>query len=218
MPHNTYSGSKQSATLKKESSRSARSERESEKDTSMTPPSGMMSPPSTQSLSIGQWIWSLRDSRASHTHLQVNDLALRIPATSGQTPFASLEKSEHLGSYWRMSQLSFLTGTSEEYSQTFPKAAISFDGRLYLLSMSVHRIFATDYGLWPTPLTGEASTRRGSAKFKAHGGGITLTDVLGGKPNPRWVEWLMGWPVGWADNLSPLEKDKFQEWLKKHGK
>jgi hypothetical protein len=29
----------------------------------------------------------------------------------------------------------------------------------------------------------------------------------GGKLNPDWVEWLMGWPLGWTD-LKPLEMDK----------
>ena len=39
----------------------------------------------------------------------------------------------------------------------------------------------------------------------------------GGKLNPMWVEWLMGWPLGWTD-LKPLETDKFQRWLDAHGK
>jgi len=30
----------------------------------------------------------------------------------------------------------------------------------------------------------------------------------GGKLNPLWTEWLMGWPIGWTD-LKPLETDKF---------
>ena len=37
-----------------------------------------------------------------------------------------------------------------------------------------------------------------------------------GKLNPVWVEWLMGWPLGWTD-LKPLEMDKFQSWLQQHG-
>ncbi len=32
-----------------------------------------------------------------------------------------------------------------------------------------------------------------------------------GKLNPNWVEWLMGWPIGWTD-LKPLETGKFQSW------
>ena len=38
----------------------------------------------------------------------------------------------------------------------------------------------------------------------------------GGKLNPRWVEWLMGWPLGWTD-LKPLATAKFQQWLQQFG-
>ncbi len=34
--------------------------------------------------------------------------------------------------------------------------------------------------------------------------------------NPEWVEWLMGWPIGWTD-CAPLETDRFQRWLRSHG-
>lgn len=37
----------------------------------------------------------------------------------------------------------------------------------------------------------------------------------GGALNPPWVEWLMGWPIGWTD-LKPLETDRFQSWLQQH--
>jgi hypothetical protein len=30
----------------------------------------------------------------------------------------------------------------------------------------------------------------------------------GGRLNPLWTEWLMGWPIGWTD-LKPLETDKY---------
>ena len=43
-----------------------------------------------------------------------------------------------------------------------------------------------------------------------------LGEVIGGPLNPTWVEWLMGWPVGWTD-LKPLETAKFQAWLRSHG-
>ena len=35
----------------------------------------------------------------------------------------------------------------------------------------------------------------------------SLSSIVGGKLNPTWVEWLMGWPPGWTD-LKPLEMDK----------
>ncbi len=36
-----------------------------------------------------------------------------------------------------------------------------------------------------------------------------MASVTGGKLNPTWVEWLMGWPLGWTD-LKPLEMVKYQ--------
>ena len=43
-----------------------------------------------------------------------------------------------------------------------------------------------------------------------------LSEKIGGKLNPQWVEWLMGWPIGWTD-CEPLETDKFQQWRRSHG-
>ncbi len=34
-----------------------------------------------------------------------------------------------------------------------------------------------------------------------------LSEQIGGQLNPPWVEWLMGWPLGWTD-LKPLETDR----------
>ena len=41
----------------------------------------------------------------------------------------------------------------------------------------------------------------------------TLPDRIGGMPNPPWIEWLMGWPIGWTA-LEPLETGKFRLWLR----
>ena len=40
---------------------------------------------------------------------------------------------------------------------------------------------------------------------------------VGGSLNPLWVEWLMGWPIGWTD-LRPLGMDKFRQWFDSHGR
>lgn len=37
-----------------------------------------------------------------------------------------------------------------------------------------------------------------------------------GNLNPPWIEWLMGWCIGWTD-LQPLGMDKFQQWRQQHG-
>jgi hypothetical protein len=64
---------------------------------------------------------------------------------------------------------------------------------------------------WSTPVANETSHR----KSKYAQGGIALSTQAGGKLNPTWVEWLMGWPLGWTD-LRPLEMDKFQQWQQQH--
>lgn len=38
-----------------------------------------------------------------------------------------------------------------------------------------------------------------------------LNAVAGGALNPEWVEWLMGWPIGWTD-LRPLGMDRCRWW------
>ena len=43
-----------------------------------------------------------------------------------------------------------------------------------------------------------------------------LGKPIGGSLNPMWVEWLMGWPLGWTD-LKPLVTDKSPSALPKHG-
>ncbi len=44
----------------------------------------------------------------------------------------------------------------------------------------------------------------------------TLATQAGGSLNPTWVEWLMGWPLGWTD-LKPLETDKCHCVQQQHG-
>lgn len=38
---------------------------------------------------------------------------------------------------------------------------------------------------------------------------------IGGKLNPDWEEWLMGWPIGWSA-LEPLEMGRFHSWRLQH--
>jgi hypothetical protein len=47
----------------------------------------------------------------------------------------------------------------------------------------------------------------------AHGGNQTQQS---GQLNPEWVEWLMGWPLGWTDSAQS-GTDKFRQWCRSHG-
>jgi hypothetical protein len=81
-------------------------------------------------------------------------------------------------------------------------------------------------GLWPTPVMSGHRSRRQSENWQGSDlvSRVTAAEEAagnqqkksGGKLNPNWVAWLMGWPIGWTD-LKPLEMDKFRQWLRSHG-
>jgi hypothetical protein len=77
---------------------------------------------------------------------------------------------------------------------------------------------------WPTP---QASDNRDRGNISSPsvqrrieiGKQVSLSQSVStesGQLNPMWVEWLMGWPLGWTD-LQPLAMARFQEWLRWHG-
>ena len=70
------------------------------------------------------------------------------------------------------------------------------------------------HNTWPTPT---ASDSTGGQRAASKQGGANLREALGGPLNPTWVEWLMGWPIGWTD-LEPLGTGRFQKWLEEHGR
>ena len=100
---------------------------------------------------------------------------------------------------------------------------------------------ATAVRMWPTPTTRDRGTdapaRMGGPSLavavrrwttptahNAKEGGFaseherntpTLAAQAGGALNPTWVEWLMGWPLGWTD-LKQLETARFRRWLREH--
>jgi hypothetical protein len=47
-------------------------------------------------------------------------------------------------------------------------------------------------------------------------GNPALPAQVGGPPNPPWIEWLMGWPIGWTES-KPLATVKFRSWLLSFG-
>jgi len=64
---------------------------------------------------------------------------------------------------------------------------------------------------WPTPRTAGMCGGTGSWDLLKKNTTIEEARAMGagngGKLNPMWVEWLMGWPLGWTD-LKPLAMDK----------
>lgn len=67
--------------------------------------------------------------------------------------------------------------------------------------------------LLPTPTCQDA--KNNGSQSQQNRNSKPLNAVAGGALNPPWVEWLMGWPIGWTDS-SPLEMDRFRLWLQLH--
>ncbi len=90
-------------------------------------------------------------------------------------------------------------------------------------------ISVSDAGYWPTPLKEEGpggkhkkltdviAIKEGFRPRYYNMDGMEGRKVFTGKANPDWVEWLMGWPVGWTNDCKELETDRFQSWRQQHG-
>ena len=69
----------------------------------------------------------------------------------------------------------------------------------------------------PTP---SANGWKGSSKAGQRRGQLTDPAMgviaAGGQLNPTWVEWLMGWPIGWTD-CAASATDRFRQWCASHG-
>ncbi len=79
---------------------------------------------------------------------------------------------------------------------------------------------------WPTPRARDAQPEgleAGKRRIEKYSTcGLQTAVSLNGEEcglgplNPAWVEWLMGWPIGWTE-LKALETARFQEWQQQHG-
>ena len=118
---------------------------------------------------------------------------------------ARFDQDMHL---WRTVQCSLLEDLNESL-QTLPQWGMTVGGELYLLPTLVQTIDAKESGfthVWGTP---KAQDSRHALRDRGKGNlGEQVSGLHnGGKLNPLWTEWLMGWPIGWTD-LKPLATDK----------
>jgi hypothetical protein len=105
-------------------------------------------------------------------------------------------------------------------SVTLPKWGMTVSGVLFQHPTAERPISGTGSGskqplqIWPTPTAHNA--KETNAPSESNRNEPTLASRVGGHLNPMWVEWLIGWPLGWTD-LKPLETDRFQAWQQQHG-
>ena len=107
---------------------------------------------------------------------------------------------------------------------TLPKWGMTVNGSVYQHQTAERPMKETGCGLWPTAkatIRGDCPAERlrrtpdlpSAIKMRPLPDGSD--PCQNGQLNPDWVEWFMGWPIGWTE-LKPLAMDKFQEWRQQH--
>jgi hypothetical protein len=198
---------------------------------------GTMSEPSAVSPGGGGWTSSLAGSHAKTFQPRelpsVSETALTESGQDfGQRCAELLAKWDQGSSSWRTRQLSLFEDSTGSL-ETLPRWGSTVGGELFQDHTPAHLTSARESGLWPTPTKSDATRGPTTPERNDKGlGGVSLIsaathwtdpvtreikkDAPRGKLNPTWVEWLMGFPMGWTD-LKPLETHRFHRWLRLHG-
>ena len=183
---------------------------------------GMMYKPLTQSL--GEELLMLYRAGFHAKTLAPQGKAQELTESGqecGEKWRASFTKYDQNLCLWKTHQFSLL-GDLEQFSEIWPQWGLMRDGECWEQQTLGQTINGIEFGLsqkWPTPdaSCGQRGTQPNwTPKRKSgHHAQYTINQAVrdseqnnGGKLNPMWVEWLMGWPLGWTD-LKPLETDKF---------
>jgi hypothetical protein len=144
-------------------------------------------------------------------------------AAYGRNTGDLLANYDPVTSSWKTSQLCLIEGLTS-FSETWPRSGTMRNGIAYQLPPLVPLTGGTGYGSWPTPrredseqtgghrgkpdtLTAPARTwptptvqdaenNAGPSQYKRNS--LPLNAAIGGALNPMWVEWLMGFPLGWT--------------------
>ena len=125
---------------------------------------------------------------------------------------------------WKMSLPSSKKSGYKLSSKTLPRSGMMLDGHVYLHRQPVPRTTVIVGGvlqnevtatsgkvkmgsnfpmrMWPTPTQRDYKSGHFLPEAKEKRmcclKGKPLSEILGGLVNPTWIEWMMGWPIGWT--------------------
>ena len=148
----------------------------------------------------------------------------------GEKWHASFTKYDLDSCSWKTHQYS-LVGDLTEFLETWPKWGLMRNGECWVQQTLAHHIKGTESGSleikkWPTPGASDAirgtmqnwKPIRPSGQPAQYPLNQALRDITGinGRPNPMFVEWLMGWPILWTD-LKPWAMGKSHYARPQHG-
>jgi hypothetical protein len=132
----------------------------------------------------------------------------------GESLPESLAKYDRDTHSWRTRQLSLFEDLGESL-EIWPSWGMAVNGECWVQTFAEPTIIEPDGGWLPTPTCADsknAGGRQNQYDLSKHAQVTT-----GKRLNVHYSEWTMDWPIGWTD-ITPLETDKFQQWLELHGK
>jgi hypothetical protein len=146
------------------------------------------------------------DTLANLSPSQESEKEKMTIGTCGRLSTTPLSIYDPVTQSWKMLQLTF-PWDSDKFSETWPKSGMTQNGKSYQLQPWVRLIEETESSLLPTPTckpiyhpevpwdgVSRHLLRPGGLKF-----GISIADVVGGRPNPMFLEWMMGFPLRWTE-------------------
>jgi hypothetical protein len=193
---------------------------------------GTMCEPLTESRGEELLTWFREVSRARTSALQEKEPdSTESVQDCGWSLQGSFVKYDRASRSWKTRQCSLLGG-SDEFLETWPNWGLMLNGECMereTLELTTKR---TGSGLWLTPSVQDCKTdgpkaiqawvdaakegKRPKTSAQRLRNQVVFVTGKYGHLNPEWIEWLMGWPLGWTD-LKHLEMDKFHEWQQAHG-
>lgn len=114
--------------------------------------------------------------------------------------FAYYDRDSHS---LKTSQESFLL-EDHTSSVILPQSGTMLNGILYRHAASVPHIHVTECSLWPTPRASWGKSGWGMGRYTGRRYRKSVIDRVletgSWSPSPEFVEWLMGFPIGWTDS------------------
>lgn len=169
--------------------------------------SGTTSSASTEDHGTELWILCLRAIRANPSHPQANVSVPPMPDTSGRqslelfpspNPCSCFSKTRTGKPSRTQCQTSTHLGIVRRKPRSGPPKWVQDilgDGSSYLATVTTKGNY----------------NRKGASPTSGDG----LATQVGGPLNPEWLEWFMGFPIGWTES-GPLETRSYQQWRRSH--
>lgn len=171
---------------------------------------------------------------------------LMMNVTYGLNSLGLSAKYDQASASWKMCQDSYqlmMDGSLEKFSMIWPRSGIMLCGIAYQLPPLARITREIESGLWPTPLAQEGGqginpksrgkklhievkkwptptahlAKETNAPSEAKRNEPSLSSIVGGKLNPQFVEWLMGYPTDHTA-LNASETQSFQQLRKSSSK